>query len=412
MDPSQPPQDSPAPGAPPQPPAVPPAAPPAGPPAPPVGPAGPAAPAPGPYGVPGPYQAPGPYAPPYGPYGPQGPYGAPRSGTSGLAVASLVSGIVCCLPPLGLILGLVALPRIRKKQQKGKGFAIAGIALSTVSCLLIVLGFATGGFGEFWQGFKEGMDKAGSSKSAFSLRKGECFDVPGKIEANTEDVDVVDCAKPHEGEVTGGFKITGYGKWPGDKALDGLAEERCQEINNAYTLDKWAVPDDVWTYYYLPSSLSWRGGDRTVTCTYATDKDPFTGSLRRDGFTLNADQHAFLLAVNAIDTALMKEPEEDADADLQVNTAWAQEVLSTVTAESQGLRTRRWPAAATRPVAELTKKLDAAGKKWQKLAAAEDDDAFWAEYEKAYDALDPKIESPSRRALGLADTLTHASEKA
>ncbi|MEU6978451.1 MULTISPECIES: DUF4190 domain-containing protein [unclassified Streptomyces] len=431
MDPSQPPQDSPAPGTPTPPPAelpagppaAPPAgpaqtpggafAPPAGPPAPPVGPGGPAA--PGPYGAPGPYQVPGPYTP-YGPYGPQGPggagpYGAPRPGTNGLAVASLVSGIVCCLPPLGLILGLVALPRIRKQQQKGKGLAVAGIALSTVSCLLVVLGFATGGFASFWEGFQEGVDKAGSSKSAFSLRKGECFDVPGKMEEYTENVDIVDCAKPHEGEVTGSFKITGYAKWPGDKALDGLAEERCQEINDAYTLDKWAVPDDVWTYYYLPSSMSWRGGDRTVTCTYGTDKTPFSGSLRKDGFTLNADQHAFLLAVNAIDTALMKEPEEDADADLDANTAWAREVLTTVTAEAQGLRTRGWPAAVERPVVELADKLDAAGKKWRKLAAAQDDEAFWAEYEKAYDALDPKMESAARRALGLADTLNRDSEK-
>ncbi|MER8047047.1 DUF4190 domain-containing protein [Streptomyces sp. NPDC094032] len=404
VDPSQPPQDSPAPGTP----TPPPAGPPAGPPLP-----GP--PAPGPYGAPGPYNAPGPYTP-YGPYGPQGPggvgpYGEPRPGTNGLAVASFVSGIVCCLPPLGLILGLVALPQIKKKGQKGKGFAIAGISLSAVSCLLIALGFATGGFNSFWEGFKRGMDEAGSSKSALSLRKGECFNVPGAMESYTASVDIVDCAKPHEGEVTGNFKITGHDKWPGEKALDGLAEERCQQINDAYTLDKWAVPDDVWTYYYLPSSLSWKGGDRTVTCTYGTDKKRFSGSLRRDGLTLNADQHAFLLAVNAIDAAVMKEPEEDVDADLAGNKTWAREVLSTVTRESQGLRTRGWPSTATPSVTELAGKLDAAGKKWRKLAEATDAETFWAEYDKAYDALDPTIESEARRALGLAATRVHDSEK-
>lgn len=369
--------------------------------------------APGPYGGPGPYTSPGPYGP-YGPYGPQGPggpgpYGTPQPGTNGLAVASLVTGVVCCLPPLGLILGLVALPQIRKKQQKGKGLAIAGISLSTVSCLLIALGFATGGFTEFWRGFKEGMDEA-ASQSAFSLRTGDCFDVPGKIESYNDDVTTVDCKKPHEGEVTGTFRVTGYSKWPGEKAFDGLAEKRCQEINDKYTLDRWAVPDEVWTYYYPPSSLSWRNGDRTVTCVYGTDKERITGSLRRDGFTLDADQHAYLLAANAIDDAVMKEPEEDADVDLDGNRAWAQEVFATVTAESQGLRTRRWPAAAVQPVAELTKKLDAAAKKWRKLATAQDEEAFWAEYQPAYDALDPTIESPTRRALGLADTLTRDSE--
>ncbi|MFI8518570.1 DUF4190 domain-containing protein [Streptomyces sp. NPDC085481] len=405
MDPSQPPQDSPAPQQPQQ-----------GWPAPGQGPV------PGPYGGPGPgpYAAPGPYTSPppgpYGPYGPQGPggagpYGAPQPGTNGMAVASFVAGIVCCLPPLGLVFGLIALPQIRKKQQKGKGFAITGIVLSTVSCLLITLGLATGGLTDAWRDFKRGMDEAAASKSTFSLRKGECFNVPGKMESYTDDVDIVDCEKPHEGEVTGSFKVTGFTKWPGEDPLDDLAEERCRQINDAYALDTWAVPENVWTYYYLPSSQSWRTGDRTVTCAYATDKGPFSGSLRSDATTLTADQLFFLQQVNPIDDAMVAEPEEDPDVDLDGNKAWALKVHQSVTKAGGALRGHTWPGAASAPVAALVKKLDAVAPKWQKLATAKDEDAFWELYDEAYDELSADIEAPSRSALGLTGSLAGGSQK-
>ncbi|MFI8961051.1 DUF4190 domain-containing protein [Streptomyces sp. NPDC053493] len=364
--------------------------------------------------APGPYASPGPYGPfgPAGPYGPQSPYGAPRKTTNGLAVASLVSGVVCCLPPLGLVFGLIALPQIKKREQSGKGLAVAGIVLSSLATLLVIVGLVTGGIGEAWRGFKKGVDEAAASESPFGLRKGDCFRVDGKLESYTTDVKTVACGKPHEGEVTGSFKLTGFTKWPGEDAVDDVAEERCQEINDAYALDRWAVPEDVWTYYYLPTSVSWRAGDRTVTCSYATDKAPFTGSLRRDATTLNADQVSFLKAVNAIDTAMLKEPEQDADEDLAENKAWAAEVHDVVRRESNGLRTRHWPGGSAEPVAELVRKLDAAEKQWQKLATAKDADAFWEVYDVAYDSVDRKIETASRTALDLEDTLSQDSEKA
>jgi hypothetical protein len=64
--------------------------------------------------------------------------------TSGMAIASLVLGIcgfvVCGIAGIvGLILGIVGLSSIRKSagQLKGEGLAIAGIAVSSVSIVLI-----------------------------------------------------------------------------------------------------------------------------------------------------------------------------------------------------------------------------------------------------------------------------------
>ncbi|WP_329282626.1 DUF4190 domain-containing protein [Streptomyces sp. NBC_00691] len=349
----------------------------------------------GPYtGTPG-----GPGMPGVGPYGQP-----PRRTTNGLAVASLVSGIVCCLPPLGLVLGLLALPRIRKRDQAGKGLAVAGIVLSALSCLLLVVGIATGGISSFWGGFKEGVDEASRSKSPFSLRTGQCFTPEGELEQYATDVTVVGCDRPHIGEVTGGFKVTGFDKWPGEDAIDKIAEKRCETVNGAYALDTWAVPADVWLYYYLPSSQSWRLGDRTVTCAFASEKKPFSGSVRSDATRLTDDQESFLKTVNPIETVTYREPESDPDEDFTANKVWATELLGAVNTAYTGLGKRTWPADCAPSVAALRKQLGAASKQWLKLATAPDADAYWAAYDAAWEALPEDLGADARTALDLTGT--------
>ncbi len=70
---------------------------------------------------------------------------APDAKTSALAVASLVLGILgfCTLfitAPLAIILGIVSLFKIEKShgQLKGKGLAIAGIALPAIGLMLMI----------------------------------------------------------------------------------------------------------------------------------------------------------------------------------------------------------------------------------------------------------------------------------
>jgi hypothetical protein len=64
------------------------------------------------------------------------PYNQPAP-VNGLAIASLVLGILCCLPVVGLVLGLIALGQIRKKGERGRGMAIAGIVLGWVGIGLL-----------------------------------------------------------------------------------------------------------------------------------------------------------------------------------------------------------------------------------------------------------------------------------
>lgn len=68
-------------------------------------------------------------------YAPQG----PASPKSGMAIASMVLGILGCIPPLGLVLGIVAYRNAKNKplEYGGHGFAIAGIILNAIGILLI-----------------------------------------------------------------------------------------------------------------------------------------------------------------------------------------------------------------------------------------------------------------------------------
>ncbi len=133
-----------------------------------------------PHGYESPGTAPGgqqggdPATPPY--YGAQPPYGqapttpgyapsypAPSRGTDGFAIASLVTGVVG-LAIIPLILGIIAISRINRSGQDGKGLAIAGIVLGVlgiVGWLLVVVGaiafftaFETYGYDAYGLGYQ------------------------------------------------------------------------------------------------------------------------------------------------------------------------------------------------------------------------------------------------------------------
>jgi hypothetical protein len=125
---------------------------------------------PQPYGAPPPYgAAPQPYGAPPPPYGaPPQPYGAPYgapygqhapgylpsgypppSTTNGYAIASLACSIVLVVVAgigsiLGVVFGIIGLRQCGRKNERGKGLAIAGIVIGGIGILfwlLALLGF-------------------------------------------------------------------------------------------------------------------------------------------------------------------------------------------------------------------------------------------------------------------------------
>ncbi len=101
---------------------------------------------PAPYGQPAPFGQPGPYGQPYGGY----PY-APPQRTNGLAIASMVLGILWLYwigSILALVFGYTAKKQIRERGETGGGMATAGIVLGWIGVgfltLALVAGLASG----------------------------------------------------------------------------------------------------------------------------------------------------------------------------------------------------------------------------------------------------------------------------
>ncbi|WP_311137391.1 DUF4190 domain-containing protein [Streptomyces sp. I6] len=338
---------------------------------------------------------------PYPPYGPE----PQRPATNGFAISSLVTGIVCCLPPLGLVLGLIALGQIRKRGEGGRGLAVAGSVLSVISTILMTVGFATGTAREAWDGFREAAREGAVAESTFDLRTGQCFDTPGRgLEDEEEAVSVriVDCDSPHEGEVTGTFTLGASGGWPGRKAVEAEAERRCEDVSSGYTLDWWAVPPTAEPYYYAPTRDGWRFGDRGVTCALASDGPKLESSVRSDRTTLDPAQLVYLEGELAVDTVWWEEPEELFEDDPEANRAWAERMVRTLSTEARELRSGPWPASALRHALARAEEYDTARRHFGRAAAARDEQGFWDATSEAADAFRQETEIAVRSALGLA----------
>jgi hypothetical protein len=93
-----------------------------------------------------PLAAPGPrHAAPAGPPHPLAPAPGALPGpgrTDGLAVAALVTGLL--LPPVGAVLGPVALRRLERSGRRGRGYAAAGTLIGGIVTALVVLVVALG----------------------------------------------------------------------------------------------------------------------------------------------------------------------------------------------------------------------------------------------------------------------------
>jgi hypothetical protein len=223
-----------------------------------------------PYGAPPPDGHPG--FPPAGAPG----YPHPGSGgTSGFAIASLIFGILGGIL-LSVIFGIVALVQIRKRGQTGRGMAVAGLVLSGCWLLVIIIGVTAAIISD--SGDDATRSTAGGATSGTvsvtQLKPGDCINGLQTF-GSVEDLPVVSCATPHEGEVYAVFNLPA-GPWPGDTAVQEQAEKRCDTELKAYASKPAAT---VEVLYLHPLRQSW-SRDRGVTCVATDERGTSTGSVR------------------------------------------------------------------------------------------------------------------------------------
>jgi hypothetical protein len=207
------------------------------------------------------------------PWSPPSGYSPQEQRTNGFAIAALVFGILSGIV-LAVIFGIIALVQIPKKNQKGKGLAIAGLILAGVwtffwavlIAAIVVTSADRDASGEITES---------GDVSAFSLEVGDCLnDVDENQEITT--LPAVPCDQPHEAEVVGMFDLP-EGDYPTEDELVNQAEAGCSEQLAAYAPDAMTDPTIGIAYIY-PLEPSWPQ-DREIVCFAVSTSGPTTGSI-------------------------------------------------------------------------------------------------------------------------------------
>ena len=250
-----------------------------------------------PFGPGDPFTRQGPPRHPEAPGGPGGPgRQAGRAKTDGFAIASLLlglAGITVIGAVLGIIFGVMALRRIRRTGQRGRGMAIAGLVFSVIWLLLIGAFFVLGGTGKSpaqpsASGGHSSSPTAQPTPSAshgalsanvFALRPGQCFQNPPASQTvlGVTYVTVVPCTKPHNAQAFVQFTAKGT-SWPGTEALKRQADSGCHaRIKGNVQTSK--IKASMTLHYLYPLQASWASGHRTITCLIVNSKPNLTASL-------------------------------------------------------------------------------------------------------------------------------------
>jgi hypothetical protein len=201
---------------------------------------------------------------------PEGPRVGQPTPTSALAVAAFICGLLGMLIvtlPFAIVLGVLALYRLRRFRQRGTGLAAAGLGLAVVWSLAMgafIVVLAT----------EVLVPEQTAMPATDPLEVGECVIVepePGVF------LRQIPCTQGHDGEAFATFDLPA-GEYPGDMAADDLADAGCASRLSAYST-RAATDAGLTTVLLRPTRSSWGDGDRRVTCV-ARSRTFSTGTIR------------------------------------------------------------------------------------------------------------------------------------
>jgi hypothetical protein len=233
-----------------------------------------------PYGAANPFAAEDPYTNAPGPYSAMGyPYAGlsqPAGRTSRWAIASFVLGLLGVVL-LGVIFGIIALKRIGRLRQKGKGFAVAGLVLSGVWLVGVIALAIVADLNSATRSTTSGAIVHKGQLGAFSLRIGDCFDNPAGARSLSR-LTAIPCTQPHNAQVFAKFKLSGSSfSFPGTAAVERLATRGCNA--RLSSIDKSKTTSSMTVHFLVPLQESWLGGQRGASCLIVNSTETLTSSL-------------------------------------------------------------------------------------------------------------------------------------
>lgn len=218
------------------------------------------------------------------------------TGVNGQAIAAFVLGLFAVVPA-GVVFGIVALVRIGRTRQRGKGLAVAGLVLSGLWLLTAMGGvIAAAAFYQSGHVVASGVSGSGA-RPVSALPSWTCFNQPAG--STTLLVPVVPCAGAHDRQLFAKIDLGGSSSYPGLDAVRQRAWIAC--LRAAYTAftDPLGATEVAAVTPYYPEQSSWDDGDTQAWCALkAPYSGQLTGDLRQSASHYTAVQQSFLQLVD------------------------------------------------------------------------------------------------------------------
>ena len=320
-----------------------------------------------------------------------------------MAVASLVLGALGAVP-LSVGLGIAALVRIHRRQQKGRAQAVVGLVLSGLWLFALVVSAAPA----LWGSRVQHVARSGAhgSMSAFDLRPGDCFTPPGSLKT-VHGLKLLPCSEPHAAEVYSLITLqvdeAHPEEYPGEEVVKSAAREGCPGRVEEYIQDTWAIPEQAEVQFYVPNELSWTVlGSRRAVCFLVDPAGPQTGTLRRDRTNLTANQLCYLLAVKPFNDLMGGEPEGAVDDKPDEYRSFAGAMARTERQEARSIEACHLSGAAREPATAMVREIRAGVPYWVAASDAEEPANVRRALEHGYAHLADEQALAVREALDLA----------
>ena len=117
----------------------------------------------------------------------------------------------------------------------------------------------------------------GDNTSAFDVEVGQC--VQNAESEEISDLQVTDCAKPHQAEIFYTVELSAKQRIP-EEDLSDYARDTCIDAFEGYVGRSYEESELDTTELY-PSEESWATGERTIACfAISADGEPLVGSIK------------------------------------------------------------------------------------------------------------------------------------